>query len=345
MPSADGTPILLAAFDKFRGTVSARTACDAALAAAEVAGVVGLRCPLADGGEGTLDAVGGHPVHSSVTGPLGDAVDAEWRLLDPPQRGGRPTAVIEMARAAGLSLVGGPAGNDPVAASTRGVGELIRAAADAGAGRIVVGCGGSATTDGGAGALEVVGPEDLLGIELLGACDVETPFVDAATVFGPQKGAGAEAIALLTERLETLGLRYQEQYGVDVTALPRAGAAGGLGGALVALGGALVSGFDLVAAIVGFPAALAQADIVVTGEGRLDVTSLSGKVVGEVVARARGHARVLVVAGDAAEGVLADEAECTVVSLTRRFGVAASRTRTAELISRVVRAELRGLGW
>jgi glycerate kinase len=339
----DATPILLAAFDKFRGTIGARAACEAAAAAAADAGIGAEICPLADGGEGTLEAVGGEAVVTAVTGPAGSVVEAEWRILEGGD--GPRTAVIEMARAAGLALAGGAEGNDPVTATTRGVGELVRAAIAAGCGRIIIGLGGSATTDGGTGMIEVLSPDDLVGIELLGACDVETLFVDAARIFGPQKGADPATVARLTERLTAVADRYRAEYGIDVRGLPRSGAAGGLGGGIAVLGGHLVSGFDLLARIVGFPAALDRAAIVVTGEGRLDATSLEGKVVGEVVTAAHGRAPVLVIAGDAEPGVLAGRDDCTVVSLTARFGRSASRSETGALIERVTRAELRTVGW
>src|SRR5690606_36055176 len=145
---------------------------------------------------------GGANRTTTVTGPLGEPVDAAWRL------DGR-TAVIEMARAAGLDLVGGPEGNDPVAASTAGVGEAIGAALDAGARRVIVGVGGSATTDGGLAALRALHPlARLRGVELLVACDVRTPFLDAAPVFAPQKGATPAQVELLRRRLERLAQVY-----------------------------------------------------------------------------------------------------------------------------------------
>ena len=343
MPISDGTPVVLAAFDKFRGTLTAQAACAAAAEAARAVGVAAITCPLADGGEGTLDAVGGDAVFTTVTGPDHTPVVAEWRVLDAGSRA--PTAVIEMAQASGLVVAGGAARNDPVAATTRGVGELVLAAVAAGCRRVVIGCGGSATTDGGAGALEVLTPGHLHDVDLLVACDVNTSFLDAARVFGPQKGAGPEAVNELTTRLAHLADHYRDQYGVDVATLARAGAAGGLAGGLAALGGSLIAGFDLIAAIVGFPAALGQSDLVVTGEGHLDATSLDGKVVGEVAARADGRVPVVVIAGDAEPGVLAERSDCTVVSLTERFGTDAATSSTAALIARVVREQLRSVGW
>lgn len=272
---------VVAAVDKFKGTATA----------AEVARAIGHACwelghdctevALADGGEGTLDALGGPNRTSTVTGPLGDPVAAEWRFH-------RGTAIIEMARASGLTLVGGPSRNDPIAASTTGTGELIDKALDLGAERIIVCLGGSATTDGGLGAVRAIhAPARLRGVEFLVACDVETRFVDAAREFAPQKGASLTQVRLLESRLERLVQLYKETHGVDVSTIDGAGAAGGLAGGLLALGATLIPGFDMVADEVGLHDHLRGADLVITGEGQLDVTSFEGKVVGGVVDLAR----------------------------------------------------------
>ncbi|MGH9091175.1 MAG: glycerate kinase, partial [Acidimicrobiales bacterium] len=223
-----------------------------------------------------------------------------------------------------------------VRAGTAGVGELVLAAVRAGARRIVVGVGGSATTDGGRGAVEAVGSRDRLeGAELVVACDVRTPFRQAAEVFGPQKGATPEQVAELTRRLDGLAGRYR-RLGVDVDRLPGAGAAGGLAGGLAALGARLVPGFDLVAELVGLAGRLAGADLVMTGEGCLDATSFDGKVVGGVVAAAGGRAPVLCVVGSTEPGGLAAVpagGPVTVVDLSRRFGVARARRDVLELVA------------
>jgi glycerate 2-kinase len=267
---------VLAAVDKFKGTASGVQVAGAVGAACWEAGHDCVELPMADGGEGTLDALGGANRTSTVTGPLGDPVRAEWRLY-------RGTAVIEMARASGLTLVGGPANNDPMAASTIGTGELIDMALDAGAKKIIVCLGGSATTDGGYGAVRAIhAPHRLRGVQLLVACDVRTRFLDAAEVFGPQKGATPAQVKLLTNRLQRLAQIYQHDYGVDVREIDGTGAAGGIAGALVALGGKLLPGFELVADELDLHDAIAAADVVVTGEGYLDETSFDGKVVGGV---------------------------------------------------------------
>lgn len=265
--------------DKFRGTLTAPEAAAAMAQGLRRAGFTDVReIPLADGGEGTLDtllaAVGGSRRAATVTGPLGEPVRAEWAVLS----GG--VAVVEMARASGLALVEGR--NDALRATTRGTGELIEAAARAGCRRILVCVGGSATTDGGLGAVEALG-WSVKGLDVTVACDVTTTFLDAATVYGPQKGATAAQVTLLTRRLERLAEQYVARTGVDVTALEGSGAAGGLAGGLMAIGARLEPGFEVVANAVGLEDALAGASMVVTGEGRLDRTSLEGKVVGGVL--------------------------------------------------------------
>lgn len=276
------------------------------------------RCPIADGGEGTvaamLEAVGGQAMRQRVTGPLGEPVEATWGLL------ADGTAVIEMAAAAGLSLV--PAGQrDPTRTTTRGVGELIRAAVGAGCRSIVLGIGGSATTDAGLGMAQGLGvvfrdaagrviDEPLSGgqlqrvasIDLSGrlrlapivvACDVTNPLTGprgAAAVYGPQKGARPDQIGLLEAGLGHAAELIRRSLGVDVDAVPGAGAAGGLGAGLIAFAGAtLRPGIELVLDAVGFDRRVADADLCLTGEGRFDATSLAGKACVGVATRARRY--------------------------------------------------------
>jgi len=260
--------------DKFKGTMSA----------SEVAGAIdaGMSCetdlcPIADGGEGTaevlLSVAGGEWVGARAHDPLGRALECRFALLDD-----GATAVVEVAEASGLWRLT-PAELDSIAASSRGTGELIAAAVEAGARRVLVACGGSATSDGGSGALGAFDPE---AVELVCLCDTEVAFVSAASVYGPQKGAGPEKIADLERRLSDLagGLPH------DPRRLPYSGAAGGLAGGLWAHGARLVAGAAHVLDSVGFDRRLGQADIVITGEGRLDATSWCGKAVGEVARRA-----------------------------------------------------------
>jgi glycerate 2-kinase len=291
-----------------------------------------VQIPLADGGEGTLDALvaarGGSRRTTRVTGPLGDPVDAEWGVLP----GG--IAVIEMAQASGLALVEGR--NDPLRASTRGTGELIDAVRRSGFRRVVVAVGGSATTDGGLAAVEAVG-WSLQGIDVTVACDVDTSFEDAARVYGPQKGATDAQVSLLTRRLARLADEYRARTGVDVASLVGAGAAGGLAGGLAAIGARLVPGFEAVAETVGLETALEGATLAVTGEGKLDGSSLAGKVVGGVLAWAEdlGVPKVAVVAGqvtDEGRAAVAARDGVTVLALTDRVWQASEAFTRASLL-------------
>ncbi len=314
--------VVVACFDKFRLTANAIDLCRVA---ADVAWEQQWDCrsvPMADGGDGTMEvlaALGGRRRTSRVTGPLGEPVDAVWL-----ERG--RTAFIEMAQASGLALVGGPDGNRPLDASTIGTGELVAHALATGAKRIVVTVGGSATTDGGLGALAAMSPlARFRGVELVVACDVDTVFVDAARDFGPQKGASAAQVGLLERRLRQLADRYLDERGIDVRSVPGSGAAGGLAGALVSLGATIVSGFDLIADEAGLRDAMDGAALVVTGEGRCDDESFNGKVVGGVCGLARqAGVPVAIIAGVVdAEFVVPEEFRSTVtevISLTERVG-------------------------
>jgi glycerate kinase len=309
---------LLAAPDKFRGTLSAREAAAAIAAGAERAGWTPAELPLADGGEGTLDVLGGWNRRALVSGPLEEPVDAAWRLEED------GTALIEAAQACGLTLAGGPEANDPLRATSRGVGELVATAIAEGAERIVVCVGGVASTDGGVGAVEVLPTP--LPVRLDVACDVEARFLDAADVFAAQKGATPEQVRILRERLARL----------DVPDLPGSGAAGGLAGGLAAIGARLLPGFDLVADRLGLDERLAEADLVITGEGLVDATSFTGKVVGRVLERARAAGvEALVLAGDVARGGLADA-----LSLVASYGPERALTEPAECVTELVAATL-----
>ncbi|MEO7125406.1 MAG: glycerate kinase [Nakamurella sp.] len=326
--------------DKFRGTLTGREASDAmerGVRQAAERGEFDALCtliPLADGGEGTLDAFGGANRESVVTGPLGQPVSAPWRL-----DGNR--AVIEMSLASGLALAGGATSNDPLAATTRGTGELILAAVDTGARDILIGVGGSATTDGGAGALQVLAPDggpSLLSVDVcMTVCaDVRTGFLDAATVFGPQKGATSAQVQELSDRLKALHEDYLRRFGIDLASVESAGAAGGLAGGLAAIGAQLVPGFDMIAELFGFDTALGAADLVITGEGFFDATSLDGKVVGGVIERARLAAvPTLVVCGGADSDVAIPDG-VSVISLTDDFGVDAALQSAAACVTRAV---------
>ncbi len=320
--------------DKFRGTLTASAAAEAMAAGLGTAGfAVVRRVPLADGGEGTLDALvearGGARRKTRVTGPLGDPVDAEWAVLPD------GTAVVEMSKASGLGLVRDH--NDPLRASTRGTGELIAAAARSGARKILVAVGGSATTDGGLAAAEALG-WSLAGLDVTVACDVTTRFADAARVYGPQKGATAAQVSLLSRRLDQLANTFHDRTGVDVTTLEGGGAAGGLAGGLAAIGATLEPGFDVVARAAGLEAALEGVSLVVTGEGKFDATSFEGKVVGGVLewAADQGVPNLAVIAGqvtDEARDEVSVRADVQVLALTDRVWQAGEAfVRTATLV-------------
>ena len=280
-PIAGVPETILVAPDSFKGTFSAAEVADLIGRGLEEGGRPVDRCPVADGGEGTLDALvhgmGGEMRSTEVSDPLGRPVSAAWALAG-------DTAIIEMAAASGLGLVN-DADRDAWAASTAGTGELILAAVAEGARVVYLGVGGSATTDGGAGAVGAINAGGGLGrTRLVVLCDVRTPFQNAARVFGPQKGADADMVRRLTARLGALARRLPK----DPRSEPMTGAAGGLAGGLwAACGAELVPGAAYVLDAVGFDARMRAARAVITGEGRLDQQSLVGKVVSEVATRAR----------------------------------------------------------
>jgi glycerate kinase len=247
------------------------------------------------------------------------------------------TAVIEMAKASGLALVGGAEGNDPIRASTTGTGQLIASAVKSGARRVLVGVGGSATTDGGLGAITALEPlSRLRGVEVMVACDVDITFVDAASVFAPQKGATPAQVALLMRRLERLAQVYETDHGVDVRSLRGGGAAGGLAGGLAAIGAQLVPGFELVADAIDLAGRLEGARLVVTGEGHLDEQSFHGKAVGGVTTMAAElGVPALVVVGDAS-----GEQPVAFESLVAHFGRDRAFNGTLDCVEQIVSTHL-----
>ena len=273
----------LVAPDSFKGTLSAREVAEAIGRGVEGPGAAAELCPAADGGEGTMDvlveAMGGERRTAPVHDPLGRPIEAEYALV----RDGS-TAVVEAAAASGLDLVAEEE-RDPEATSSAGTGELIAAAIEAGARRILIAAGGSATTDGGRGTVEAIEAAGGLGrAELEVLCDTSVPYERAAEVFAPQKGASPEQVEQLTSRLVALAGTWPR----DPRGRPMTGAAGGLSGGLwAALGAHLVPGAAFVLGVVGFDRRLEEADAVITGEGRLDSQSMEGKLTGEIVRRCR----------------------------------------------------------
>lgn len=291
------------------------------------------KLPLADGGEGTVRtmvaATQGRIVELKVTGPLGAPVVAAFGLC-----GDGRTAVVELAAASGLLLVSSQ-WRRPMAATSRGTGELLRAALDAGVERIIVGLGGSACTDGGAGLLQALGMRlldeageeigngggelarltriDASGLDarlknvaIAVACDVNNPLLGAdgaAAVYAPQKGASPGMVAQLEQNLSHYAELLRRDLGAEVAAIPGAGAAGGTGAALLAIGGRLRPGIEIVMEAVGLEEALRDADLVLTGEGRIDGQTLHGKVPLGVARLAGRHGRpVIAICGSLGEG-------------------------------------------
>jgi glycerate kinase len=279
--SRDLPEAILVAPDAFKGTLTAAEVAEALGRGLEQGGRPVDLCPVADGGEGTLDALA--PAFEAeirtgeVSGPLGTRIKARYAV-------GEREAVVEAAAASGLHLVAEDE-RDAVAASTAGTGQLILAAAEAGASTIYVGVGGSATTDGGQGALKAIEKGGGLGgAQVVVLCDVRTPFEEAARVFGPQKGADEEQVRRLTTRLHRLARGWER----DPRGVAMTGAAGGLAGGLWANHEArLVPGAAFILDALGFDARMLAAHAVVTGEGRLDDQSLAGKAVSEMATRAR----------------------------------------------------------
>jgi len=331
-------------------------------------------CPIADGGEGTVEALvsatGGTKHVTRVTGPRGEACDAVWGMLGGVPEGER-TAVIEMAAASGLELLA-PDQRDPTQTTTFGTGQLIRTALDAGVTRLIIGIGGSATNDGGCGMAAALGARfldhhghevtplvggtldriariDLTGLDprlahttITVACDVTNPLTGlngASRVYGPQKGATPEQIERLDANLRHLAVLWHDQLGRDVETMPGAGAAGGLGAGLVVFCGAtLQRGIDLVLDVVRFDERVRDATLCLTGEGRLDGQSLAGKaVLGVARAAAKHYVPTIALVGSAA-----DDAGRTLAAGLTAYHVLApglprdeSIRRTAELLETV----------
>lgn len=270
--------------DSFKGTYTAVEVSRHIAAGIRAAGGTATELPVADGGEGTFEVLvrglGARRVGLDTVGPWGDGVAAEIGLT------ADGTAVVELAAASGLNLPTAQR-RDPVMASTRGTGVLMAEAARLGARRILVACGGSATTDGGSGAITAIDElGGLRGADVVVLSDVTTRFGDAARVFGPQKGAGPAAVGQLTSRLEQQARDFLRDHGRDPRAVDRTGAAGGFSGGMWARYGAeLVSGADYVLDLLDFDPRLAGCSAVVVGEGRLDSQTGQGKIIDAILAR------------------------------------------------------------
>jgi glycerate kinase len=271
------SPPVLVAPDKFKGTFTAAEVAAAIAAGLRDGGRDADELPIADGGDGTAEALGARLVSAPALDALGREIEAEFGLLPDGE-----TAVVEAAAASGLARLG-PGERDPWAATSIGTGQLIAAAIEAGARHVLVGCGGTASVDAGSGLLEGLGavPE---GIRFTAICDVRTPWEEAAAVFGPQKGADPSTVSRLRRRLATRARSMRR----DPRGVPMTGCGGGISGALWSeLAAELVSGTSYVLDSIGFDKRMRGAAFVVTGEGKLDQSTLAGKAVAEVATRCR----------------------------------------------------------
>jgi glycerate kinase len=287
MPHIPGIPTtVLVAPDSFKGTLTALEVAVAIGRGLEAEGRSVDLCPVADGGEGTLEALlqalDGERRTAPATDPLGRPIEASFGIGE--AGGGHVLGIVETAAASGLGLVD-PSERDPLGATTFGTGQLIVAAIEAGADLVYLGVGGSATTDGGAGAIRAIREGGgLSGARIMVLSDVRTPFEHAARVFAPQKRASEDQVRRLTKRLNDQARRMTR----DPRGVPMTGAAGGLSGGLWAeFGAELLPGAQFVLDAVDFDRRMRAARAVVTGEGKLDQQSLAGKVVSEVSTRAR----------------------------------------------------------
>jgi glycerate kinase len=357
---------VLIAPDKFKGSLSAAAAAEAiargwraAWPEAEIA-----LAPIADGGEGFAEALctalGGEWVEMPARDPLGRTVPARYAWI-PEEK----LAIIEMSEASGLWRLKNEE-RDPLRANTFGTGELLRAAAERGAKRILVGLGGSATTDGGVGMASALGyaiytsdgeplepiPANLLALtrigtrdamplpEIIGACDVQNPLLGprgTARVFSPQKGATPEIVERLELAMENLADVVAQDLGCDFREAPGAGAAGGIGFGLMSFCNARMrSGFDLVAEVLRLEAHVATSDLVVTGEGRLDGQTLEGKGPAGVAALARRCGKpVLAFAGSiAADSAVSAAFDATVPIIDEPVTLSDAMARGAEFLER-----------
>jgi glycerate kinase len=327
--SGAGKRSFLVAPDSFKGTLTSFEVAEALGRGVRAEGAEADLCPLADGGEGTMqvlvEALGGAYVAAVARDPLGREIEARFALLADDE-----AAVVDVAEASGLTLVA-PGERDPIAATTSGTGDLIVAAIRAGARRVLVSAGGSATTDAGAGAIDAIAAAGGLGgaaLEVL--CDVTTPFEDAARVFAPQKGATPDQVELLTDRLDA----YAQRLPRDPRGVPRSGCAGGLSGGLwAAFGATLRPGADFILDLVEFAARLESVDAAISGEGRIDEQSLEGKVVGVVarICRQSGRPLHVVVGRDALDPRSADDAG---IASIREAGTPSALAEAARAIAR-----------
>jgi glycerate kinase len=327
--------------DKFRGTASARELCEVISEVVSGLGFVPDPQPLSDGGEGFREVFSGEVFSVAVPGPLGETELADITLVDGDIG---PVAVIESADAIGRQHLPLPTGDEALAASSEGLGMLILAAAKLGATSLLVGLGGSATSDGGRGCYEVL-RDGGLPVPVIAATDVTARF-SGARRYAHQKGVREEDLALIDDRLEEMRSLYLREQGVDVETIERTGAAGGIPGALVALGATLVDGLEAVAHAVDLDSRIEAASLVITGEGRFDDGSLEGKVTGGLVTMSSGRVPLLLVCGsvepNAALELLTRFDDVRFFDLSARVGVEAATNNVLDALRDALREDLRG---
>ncbi|RYE42676.1 MAG: glycerate kinase [Hyphomicrobiales bacterium] len=326
---------LLVAPDSFKGTYTAGEVASHIAEGLEEGGVAAVRLPLADGGEGTI------AVLTEALGLEMLAVEScnPWRASCPGMvaMASDGAGFVELAQVNGIPTADEGV-RDPITADTYGVGMLMVAAAKAGVSRIVVAAGGSATTDGGLGALRAIEDGGGLGsLPVTVLTDVRTSYTDAARIYGAQKGATAAQQATLTERLRKTAVELKR----DPTGVPRTGAAGGFAGGLWAeFDAELVSGADYILDALGFDEQASNAHAVIVGEGRLDAQTSEGKIVSAVLARAAGLARFAVVGSVGADiGALRGEFDGILIATDENAMRAAGRTIAQRLLSSALAAE------
>ena len=325
---------VLVAMDKFRSSATANELCRS-IVARDMPDVDVDAVALSDGGEGFRAAFVGEVVAVRVRDPWGDWHDAPLSIITSVDE---TLGVLEVAEIIGRSPRH-PTSLEALAASSEGMGDAILASAAFGVTRVVVGCGGSATSDGGEGCFDVVRRAGGVGVSVTAATDINADFY-GALAYAEQKGVAKAGLVTVARRLERVAERYQRESGVDVRHVARTGAAGGLAGALYAAGATLVSGFDEVSRMSSLSARVKEASMIVTGEGRFDAGSLDGKVVAGVCALTSKDQRVLVVCGsrdvEAAEELTSRYPWVRVSDLISHFGERRAFEETLECVGEVV---------
>jgi glycerate kinase len=336
----DSARTVLVAMDKFRGSATARELVASIQQAVAGNGVSVDVQPMSDGGEGFRDAFPGSVETVTVQGPLGEPVVASFTIAAL-SRG--VVGVVEVAEAVGRDLLANPTDLQALESSSAGVGELILAAVRRGVDSVLVGCGGSATSDGGVGCYRVLRDAGGPGVPVIAATDV-TAYFSGARRYAQQKGVEENHLPLIDHRLDAVRSMYVHEQGVDVELIPRSGAAGGIAGALAALGATLEGGFDIVARTVDLSQRIDRAALVITGEGRFDMGSLEGKVTAGVGALTRLDTPLAVICGSVDRDAVRVFTDChpnaRVISLEERFGLEMAMDKVLECVDLLSREQV-----